>query len=315
MDDTLWLLPEGSDVSELMVYMNSRHNNMRFTMERETGVGIHFIGLTISHNNLSDSKHGYITSVYRKPTSTALFTNFNSFTHSSYRFSVFRCLLHRAFQLCSSWKLFHDEVACLRSMLLRNAFPSWILDKIIKESISKFVNPKPVLYGPKKDAVYIGLPYLGKPVDNARRAIKQIFKTFIPNKDVIVFYKPGRRISNFFRLKDPTPVELRSGVVYEYSCGTCHCTYIGQTTRHLRHRIAEHAGVSHLTGRPVRCLVHSSIRDHLIHCESGDCSIGNFKILASSSSELELLIKERLLIDSKKPSLNGNVGSFELLLA
>ena len=39
-----------------------------------------------------------------------------------------------------------------------------------------------------------------------------------------------------------------------------------------------------------------------------------FKILASASSELELLVKERLLIDIKRPSLNGNVGSLELLL-
>ena len=31
-------------------------------------------------------------------------------------------------------------------------------------------------------------------------------------------------------------------------------------------------------------------------------------------NDLELLIKERLLIDRKKPSLNGNIGSFELLL-
>ena len=89
---------------------------------------------------------------------------------------------------------------------------------------------------------------------------------------------------------------------------------MGQTSRHLRHRVSEHAGVSHLTGRPVKNLVHSNIRDHLINCQEGSCSQRDFKILASGSCELELLIKERLLIDIKKPSLNGNVGSFELLL-
>ena len=166
----------------------------------------------------------------------------------------------------------------------------------------------------KKDCIYIGIPVLGKSNDLLRQAIKKVFKQFITNKDVIVYYKPDRRISSFFRLKDKIPVDLKSMIVYEYSCGICHCTYVGQTTRHLRHRISEHAGLSHLTGRPVKHLVHSNIRDHLINCQGGSCSQRDFKILASGRSELELLVKERLLIDTKRPSLNGNAGSFELLL-
>ena len=83
--------------------------------------------------------------------------------------------------------------------------------------------------------------------------------------------------------------------------------------RHFRHRIAEHAGVSHLTGNAVKNRVHSSIRDHCSHCRGSNCSSRNFKILARDSSELELLIKERLLIQRRKPALNANVGSFDLL--
>jgi hypothetical protein len=314
VDDTLWLLPENSDINCLMDYMNSRHKNMRFTYEIESNNCINFIGLTISHCTELINGHKYITSVYRKPTSTSLFTNFNSFTPLSYRLSVFKCLVNRAFLLCSNWNLFHNEISVVRSMLLRNAYPSWILDKIINNSVSKFINPTAVKFGPNLERLYIGLPYLGKSTDSLRHNIKQICKRFIPNKEVIVFYKPGCRVSNFFRLKDATPLEMRSGVVYEYTCGTCHCTYVGQTTRHLRHRIAEHAGVSHLTYKPVKNVVHSSIRDHLIHCREGECSLHNFKIVASSSSEFELLIKEKLFIDNKKPSLNGNTGAVELLL-
>ena len=128
-------------------------------------------------------------------------------------------------------------------MLLRNSYPAWLLDKIIKSSVSKFIGSNSVAFGPNKDRIYIGIPYLGKPNDSLRHTIKKIFKQFIQTKDVIVYYKPGRRISNFFRLKDATHFDLRSGVVYEYSCGRCHSTYVGQTSRHLRHRIAEHAGL------------------------------------------------------------------------
>ena len=59
---------------------------------------------------------------------------------------------------------------------------------------------------------------------------------------------------------------------------------------------------------------HSSIRDYCLRCDGADCSLSNFKILATGSSELELLVKERLLITRRRPSLNGNSGAFELLL-
>ena len=126
-------------------------------------------------------------------------------------------------------------------MLLRNSYPSWILDRIIKSSVSNFITPN-LKFGPNKERLFIGLPYLGKTSDPICRAIKQICKQFIPHKDVIVFFKPGRRISNFFRIKDATPFDLRSHVVYEYTCTECHFSYIGQTSRHLWHRAAEQSG-------------------------------------------------------------------------
>ena len=258
VDDTLWLIPTDSDIQSLMTFMNSRHANMRFTYETEINNSIPFIGMTITHIGLDNNLHGFQTSVYRKPTSTSLFTNYESFTPLAYRLSVFKCLVYRAFRLCSTWSLFHSEIANIRTMLLRNAFPSWVLDRIIKLSVSRFVKPI-VRYGPNKERVYIGIPYLGNITDRLRRSIKQINKQFMPQKEIIVYFKPGRRISNFFRIKDSTPFELRSHVVYQYTCPGCHSSYIGQTARHLRHRIAEHAGVSHPTGTKMRSQAHSSI--------------------------------------------------------
>ena len=196
---------------------------------------------------------------------------------------------------------------------MRNAYPSRLLDHIIKTSVSNFIN-RNVKFGPQKERLYIGLPFLGKTTDSIRRVIKQINKQYIPDKDIIVFFKPGKRISNFFSIKDRTPLEMRSHIVYEYKCPRCQSSYIGETIRHLRQRAAEHRGVSHLTDRPVKSLVHSRIRDHCTQCQGSECSLLNFKILATGCSEYELLIKERLLIDSKKPAINGNIGSFELLL-
>jgi hypothetical protein len=87
-------------------------------------------------------------------------------------------------------------------MLLRNAYPSWVLDRIIKCSVARFLQPR-LEYGPKKERLYIGIPFLGNVTDQLRRSIKLINKQFLPHMDVIVYFKPGLRVSNFFHMRAP----------------------------------------------------------------------------------------------------------------
>src|SRR5206468_6002069 len=122
-----------------MTHMNSRHANMRFTYETEKDECISFSGVNTTHIPSGNNLDGYQTSVYRKPTFTSLFTNYNSFTPLTYRLSVFKCLIYRAYHLCSSWSLFHVEISKLRSMLLRNAYPSWILDRFSVHIYSEYI--------------------------------------------------------------------------------------------------------------------------------------------------------------------------------
>ena len=82
-------------------------------------------------------------------------------------------------------------------MLLRNYFPSWIL---LSQLLNIFIN-RLVKFGPDKERLFIGLPFLGKMTNFLRRKIIRICKKFIPHEDVIVYLKPGRRVANNFRSK------------------------------------------------------------------------------------------------------------------
>jgi len=312
VDDTLWLLPENSDIPSLLTFLNSIHPNLKFTCETEKSQTIPFLGIQINRETNSNQVSTYTTSLYHKPTSTPLLMNFHSFVPLSYRVSVIQASVNRILNLCSCWQFVHVEIQYLRTILLRNFFPSWVIDKVVKALLNKFFKPQPK-YGPMKERVYIGLPFLGSQTDLIRRKIKLVFNTFIPHKEVIVYFKSGLRIKNFFKIKDVTPTVLRSRVIYKFTCANCQAGYIGQTSRHLCHRIAEHRGTSHLTGKIMKNKVHSNIRDHVNACPSSNITADNFRVLASASSEQELLIKERLLIGRLRPSLNGNVGSAELL--
>lgn len=178
--------------------MNSRHANMRFTFETEVNDSINFVGLSIAHKRSGNSSDfGYATSVYRKPTSNPLFTNFNSFIPLAYLLSVFRCLLHRAKHLCSSWYSFHSEISSVRSMLLRNAFPAWILDRLIKSFVNECFDSTRK-FGPHKERFYVGLPFRGKSTDLLRRAVQRISRQFIPTKEVIVFSSKAEGCTTFF---------------------------------------------------------------------------------------------------------------------
>ena len=126
-----------------------------------------------------------------------------------------------------------------------------------------------------------------------------------------IAFKCQTTLSNSFRFKDPIPKDLIHGVVYKFQCGLCNESYYGESIRHLDIRCGEHIGVSRLTGKKVKPINNSAVRDHLLHCNYLP-SFENFSILAHENKNFLLEIKERLLIMRDKPSLNRNISSAPL---
>ena len=79
--------------------------NISFTSELEKDGKLPFLDVEIFR---SSSK--FSTSVYRKPTFTGLFTNFHRFIPLAYKCSLVSFLLHRIFNLCSTYENFHAQL-------------------------------------------------------------------------------------------------------------------------------------------------------------------------------------------------------------
>ena len=47
-------------------------------------------------------------------------------------------------------------------------------------------------------------------------------------------------MKNYFAYKDPIPKDLKSFLVYKFTCASCSSNYIGETCRHFKPRIEEH---------------------------------------------------------------------------
>ena len=85
------------------------------------------------------------------------------------------------------------------------------------------------------------------------------------------------------------------------------------TIRILGTMVDEHAGVSFRSGVPLTSPPHSAVRDHLELCTT-NVDINNFKVLAISSSEIDLKILESLHIFKSRPGLNSQLSSYPLLV-
>ena len=74
-----------------------------------------------------------MTSVYRKPTFSGVFTNFESFIPDIYKRGLIETLLHRSFRLCSNYENFHQEIESLKSILLKgNSYLHKLVNQVKK---------------------------------------------------------------------------------------------------------------------------------------------------------------------------------------
>ena len=87
----------------------------------------------------------------------------------------------------------------------------------------------------------------------------------------------------------------------------------GKTYRHMKVRVSEHQGVSPRTGKRVKRILSTSVRDHMLNCEH-TVALENFSIIGRESNHYILETKESLSIKRNNPSLNRNKYSQELFL-
>ena len=97
---------------------------------------------------------------------------------------------------------------------------------------------------------------------------------------------------------------ISSMLLYQFTCGICNSTYIGETKRHYIVRSYEHLGISLLTDRSLKYNADyaTAINKHCVD-NSHNCSMNNFKIVGHASNKFHLRLKESLLISQVNPNI------------
>ena len=172
-----------------------------------------FLDILLSHKGKNIE-----TSIFRKKTSTGLYTNFNSFTPVSYKIGLVKCLIFRAYKVCSSWLNFNNEINAIKEILQKNEYPAHFIDKEIKTFLDKIhtTNDTKTL----KNVSYYKLPYLGHVSNQINKKLQKICNKFCTSSDIKLIFSPYK-IGDFFTTKDPIPCSMKSNIVYKFSCARC----------------------------------------------------------------------------------------------
>ena len=120
-------------------YMNTKHSNIKFTFEHEHDNSFLFLDVKTCRENNNST-----TSGYRKPTFSEFFTSCKSFIPTVYKFGLVYILLHRCFNITSSYEKFHNEIDSLKQILKLNGYPTQFIDRPIKQFLQKLYVTKAI---------------------------------------------------------------------------------------------------------------------------------------------------------------------------
>ena len=150
--------------------------------------------------------------------------------------SIISCLIDRTFKICSTELAFTLELKFLKQFFLCNNFPINFIEKCFKKTIKFIYNGKTSYATVPKKPINIKLPFLGPQTYIAKQKLSAHITKFYPHVSIRFIITPSLTIQNF-SFKDKLSISLVSSVIYQYSCGRCSATYIGETRKQLKVRL------------------------------------------------------------------------------
>ena len=159
----------------------------------------------------------------------------------------------------------------------------------------------------KSDVHHFKLPYIGNVSHHIKNILLKLSKEFYKENFNIKLVFNSFKIKNYFSYKDPISNDLKSFLVYKFTCASCSSSYIDETCRHFKTRIEDHIKKDN----------KSHIFKHL-HSTATCFDLYNslsFKIIDKANSESDGKTKEALHNNWREPNLNAQQNHSALILS
>ena len=214
--------------------------------------------------------------------------------------------MDRSFEICNNWNSFHNDIENIKSNLIKNAYPPFLIDKAIKKYLDYKFSSNQIQLKDKSNVHYFKLPYIGNLSHHITIELSKLCKEFYKENFNIKLVFNSFKIKNYFSYK-PIPNDLKPFLVYKFTCARCCASYIGEPCGHFKTRIEEHIKKDN----------NSHIFKHLHSTATCFDSYNSlcFKIIDKANSEFDFKIKELLHINWRKSNLNAQQNHLSLTLS
>ena len=270
-------------LEDFHTHLNSQNKHIQFTKEGATENKLPFLdALSIQEND------GHVsTRVYRKPTHTDQYLNWDSNHHLEHKRSVVRTLFRRADKIITSEEDKKAEKEHVSKVLAANGYQKWAL-KVPppKKRHEPTENKAPSTT--KKTPV--ALPYVQGMGEKLRRIFQQ--------HGVPAYHKPYNTLKSLLvHPKDKSETHRKCNTVYSVKCDDCDSEYVGESGRTVGIRHKEHTDGKHSSG----------VWDH-IQATGHTCSIDNVKVIDRETKYWARKYRETIHIHKRKPAMNRDKG-------
>ena len=116
--------------------------------------------------------------MYRKPTNTDVIINQHSTCPFTWKAGLLKCFLHRAYNICTTWTLFHIEITKLWDIFRKNGYNKSFFDKTVNTFLyQKFhQESKENIENSVSKSNVICLPYIGNESFIFKKKLCRIYK-------------------------------------------------------------------------------------------------------------------------------------------
>jgi hypothetical protein len=295
VDDILTAIPEAITDETLEIF-NAINGKIQFTIELEHNRQIPFLDLKLTHE-----EDGCIsTEFYQKPSASGRILNFLSNHSAALKTNTAIGLIKRIYTF-SSGKPEAQKRETAFNILHNNKFPKSLIHKLICE----YKNKRPVnSQNSNSHSEITPLPATSiRYIQGLTERICQKIRMY--NKNLVISTPPDRSLQCFFtKLKDKTPDELLSQLIYSIPCSMCLLCYIGLTWKqYFDTRIVQHDRQQRRVLRGENCTNKTAITEHVLK-DQHQFDFSRAKIIDKSRNYHRLKVLEMLHISSNEHSCN-----------
>ena len=212
---TLFVILETEHKEKFFQHINAIEEKIQFTVENTRADGsIPFLDTLIT----AKSDGSLSTSIYRKPTHTNQYLQWDSHHAIANKYSVINSLLHRAKNICSNQEQLEEELTHIDRVLSACKYPSWAIKRMkIKNSTpktSRSNNQNNRSNNINKSSITV--PY--------NKGLSESFKNIGKKYGIQVHFKSGKTLKDeLVAPKDKDHITKKSGIIYRFKCDRLEC--------------------------------------------------------------------------------------------